>query len=250
VAPDEVGYHNSNFTLGEWYYVAATYDRYGGGDNFILYVNGVQVAAAAASGPIQATGDSVYLGRKSDGTMAFLGNLDEARISSVARSADWVWACWVNQASNNVFVSCGPAEQVASGGGVTVTAQGTPYAWLAQFGITSNQETLDLTDIDGDGALTWEEYVAGTDPTNPDSAFGILGIEFVGGLPQLRWFGTTDGAAQPVDVYMATNLLDPDCWSLVDTDISRTPDGTNTWSSVALPPGAKVYYRLATTNAP
>ena len=31
------------------------------------------------------------------------GGLDEFRISSVARSSNWIWACWLNQASNAAF---------------------------------------------------------------------------------------------------------------------------------------------------
>lgn len=39
------------------------------------------------------------------------GLLDECRVDSVARSSNWVWACWLNQASNLMFSSYGPAFQ-------------------------------------------------------------------------------------------------------------------------------------------
>ena len=42
---------------------------------------------------------------------------------------------------------------------------GTPHLWLHDHGLT-NYVSDDLLDIDGDGMLTWEEYIAGTDPTN------------------------------------------------------------------------------------
>ena len=39
------------------------------------------------------------------------GSLDEVRISSGARSADWVWAEWMNMASNAVFNAYGRVER-------------------------------------------------------------------------------------------------------------------------------------------
>ena len=52
------------------------------------------------------------------------------------------------------------------------TNYGTPEWWLASYGLTNdtsgNEET---NDSDGDGMPNWEEYVAGTDPTNADSVF-------------------------------------------------------------------------------
>lgn len=50
---------------------------------------------------------------------------------------------------------------------------GTPYAWLAQHGLATN-ETGELYD-EGDGVPAWQEYVADTDPTNAASVFRITG---------------------------------------------------------------------------
>ncbi|MEI7851099.1 MAG: hypothetical protein WCH86_04640, partial [Kiritimatiellales bacterium] len=41
--------------------------------------------------------------------------------------------------------------------------------WLAQYGITNNQDTAFAQDLDGDGVLTEYEYIAGTNPTNAAS---------------------------------------------------------------------------------
>jgi hypothetical protein len=35
----------------------------------------------------------------------FPGMLDEVRISTVVRSADWIWACWKNQGDNRSFIT-------------------------------------------------------------------------------------------------------------------------------------------------
>ncbi|MCF7863664.1 MAG: glycoside hydrolase family 127 protein, partial [Kiritimatiellales bacterium] len=50
--------------------------------------------------------------------------------------------------------------------GVASDPAGTPYGWLLQYGLT-NYDTDAMADVDGDGLLSWQEYVAGTDPTDP-----------------------------------------------------------------------------------
>jgi len=54
------------------------------------------------------------------------------------------------------------------------TNTATPEQWLAQDGLT-NFSADALADADGDGLLTWQEYLAGTNPTNPASVFKITG---------------------------------------------------------------------------
>jgi hypothetical protein len=46
------------------------------------------------------------------------------------------------------------------------TNRPTPEAWLAQYGVTSEFEQSSLEDADRDGLANWQEYIAGTDPTN------------------------------------------------------------------------------------
>ncbi len=75
----------------------------------MLYINGV-FSGSMAVGPIApVAGDVLYLGTEMPGQSecAFAGSLDEIRIRSIAESSNWVWACWMNQASNSAFMSCG-----------------------------------------------------------------------------------------------------------------------------------------------
>ncbi|MDF7797946.1 hypothetical protein P4C99_00625 [Pontiellaceae bacterium B1224] len=64
------------------------------------------------------------------------------------------------------------------------TSNGTPINWLLDYGLT---EADDDVDNDGDGLLSWEEYVAGTVPTNGSSVLEINAYAVDGGSYTLDW---------------------------------------------------------------
>jgi hypothetical protein len=75
-----------------WYHVAATMD----GQNMKIYVNGVQQASQAKTSLFNASAVPFFLGAGDDG-QGFNGAVDEAWVSSVARSADWIKMSYLNQ---------------------------------------------------------------------------------------------------------------------------------------------------------
>ncbi len=100
--------------------------------------------------------------------------------------------------------SLGAAQyQTISGGGATepvaTDPANTPYSWLAQYGLT-NYNADAVADVDGDGAKTWQEYIAGTDPTNAASCFRITENP----RNVLNWSTVT---GRVYSVYWSTNLL-------------------------------------------
>jgi hypothetical protein len=52
-----------------------------------------------------------------------------------------------------------------------------PYTWFDGFALGSGYEDAAAADQDRDGFLSWQEYVAGTDPTNGLSVFRITWCE-------------------------------------------------------------------------
>jgi hypothetical protein len=75
----------------------------------------------------------------------------------------------------------------------------TPYLWLAGYGLT-NYNSDAAADPDGDGLIAWQEYIAGTDPTNAASYLrvteaprNVIGWDAVSG--------------RVYSVYWATNLM-------------------------------------------
>ena len=86
------------------------------------------------------------------------------------------------------------------------TTHGTPYSWLDQYGLVTagNYEAADLADTDRDGFAAWQEYVAGTIPTNSASVFQCF-VTVSNSRPQVRW--TPDlGAARLYSIDGRTNL--------------------------------------------
>uniref|UniRef100_UPI0035634DC0 hypothetical protein n=1 Tax=Pontiella sp. TaxID=2837462 RepID=UPI0035634DC0 len=72
------------------------------------------------------------------------------------------------------------------------TTRGTPHSWLdgyydvaTQFG--GDYDLADESDTDSDGHKAWQEYIAGTDATNPDSVLRVNSAEAVGGDWVITW---------------------------------------------------------------
>ncbi len=113
---------------------------------------------------------SVEIGRRNDSSAHFHGILDEVRISSEARPADWVWACWMNQVSNDAFNSYVTEEMDHR----DHDGDGMPDAWEQWYFQTTNAlYGGPHEDHDSDGIPNRYEYIAGTDPTDETSRFRV-----------------------------------------------------------------------------
>ena len=130
------------------------------------------------------------------------------------------------------------------------TSHGTPLPWLLTYYPDTppeSYETQDTNDSDGDCMPTWEEYWAGTDPTNTDSKFAI--IQF-GSDWSVKWFGGTNEENLPFQVWRSTNLVNPASWDWY-TNCSRTNGMTNVWIDTDASNYAKLFYKITTpTNYP
>lgn len=121
----------------------------------------------------------------------------------------------------------------------TLAAKGTPYWWLAFHKLTNAAWNVEETrDTDGDGSAAWEEYVAGTDPTNIASVFEITDVlPTPGAKAALRWTSVTN---KLYAVHSTTNL--PGVFHSVISNISATAP-VNTWTS-SLPIPERIFYRV------
>ncbi|MBN1676332.1 MAG: DUF2341 domain-containing protein, partial [Kiritimatiellae bacterium] len=96
------------FPRDQWVHEAAVYD----GAQVRLYVNGQLAHSAAYALPIDSvSADSVAIGRRIGTERFFEGAIDELRVSTAARSADWIKTTHANLSAPADFASCGAEER-------------------------------------------------------------------------------------------------------------------------------------------
>jgi hypothetical protein len=125
------------------------------------------------------------------------------------------------------------------------TAHGTRAEWLNYYQLAG-----DTGDEDGDGLLTWQEFYAGTDPTNAASVLKFVGAGLAGGSNYVQWLGGTNSfpyVTNPYVIQFCTNLPAPaGTWSAAGTNM-RAP-GTNTWWEPFHTSAPRRFYRIRVTN--
>jgi hypothetical protein len=114
----QMGFISSNFAIwkwggstlvtssppaaNSWHYAVYTYD----GTTNRLYIDGVQVTSSTTS-PQTGTPNAIYIGTYSVLSEFFNGQVDESRVSNVARSANWISTEYNNQAFPSSFYIVG-----------------------------------------------------------------------------------------------------------------------------------------------
>jgi len=99
-----------------------------------------------------------------------------------------------------------------------LAANNTPKWWLYQENTnwSTNFDLAALSDQDGDGMFTWQEYIAGTHPTDPASVFSLNiapgnGEELVI-LPTVATTAPQEGLNRYYSIESCTNLSIPNLW--------------------------------------
>ena len=106
---DGTGSHT--LSTGTWYYLAVTYNSSAG---MVGYVNAASDNTVAANGNIVTQNVAFDVGRqRSTASRYFNGVIDEVRIASVARSADWVTTEYNNQSAPGTFETLGTEVSLA-----------------------------------------------------------------------------------------------------------------------------------------
>jgi len=167
---------------------------------------------------------------------------DNVQVTAVANTY-YHFAGWFGDAATNtdqITLVMSRARAVMANFAPNVTTNtGTPEQWLAQYGLT-NYNADALADTDHDGLLTWQEYIAGTNPTNPASNFVI---STVGTTPQgaivVRWSSMSN---RFYSLSRATNLLEAFTVIAGASNLPATPP-ENVFTSPA-DDGDSSFYRI------
>jgi hypothetical protein len=113
------------------------------------------------------------------------------------------------------------------------------YAWLQSYGFPTDG-SADNADPDLDGMNNWQEWIAGTDPTNPASLLRMLSpIVQVPGL-LLAWTSNTN---RTYFLERATNLTTPSAFLLIQSNLPGKTSST-TFTDTNPPPATTLFYRV------
>ena len=120
---------------------------------------------------------------------------------------------------------------------------GLPDAWENAHGFISTNALDRASDSDSDGMLNWEEYLAGTDPTNGLSYLKIEDLDASSGA--VLTFGAISNRTYTAQY---SEALAPGAW-LKLTDVVAHP--TNRAVIILdLPAGTNRFYRITTPQQP
>jgi hypothetical protein len=84
---------------------------------------------------------------------------------------------------------------------LSAVGDGIPNGWKQQYGIDPLDSNVANKDSDGDGMSNLQEFLAGTDPTNAASFFGITAIAREGNDVRVTW---TMGSGKTNSLQVAT----------------------------------------------
>lgn len=154
------------------------------------------------------------------------------------------WSYWTgnvpaNQTGQNpLTLTMDESRSVTAVFEANLAAGGAPEWWLAQFGWTANFDAAAMSDSDGDGQTASQEFLAGTDPTDPSSALRA-GIEEDPPDGLLLLWSSVAGKSYRIE--QATDL--PGQWSVRASNIPAAPPLNS--HPVALPPEGRLFFRIA-----
>lgn len=241
ISVDDDGYRNdipstTSVNNGEWRYVTGVKS----GTTYSIYVDGVLEATETDARGMDGSGD-LHIGHHGSWGDYFNGQLDEIRVANVVHSSNWIWACWMNTASNDF------STLIEAGGGSGVTTSEFTVAFGPTSGGTKNATvsiannnpadtpyTFAITGSGGAGAPVLANNIGASNVT---ATSALMCGSVVAGSPTPNgyfFWGPTDGG---------TNKA---AWSNVVEMGSR--DGSFATNITGLATGKVYFYRTYASN--
>ena len=118
-----------------------------------------------------------------------------------------------------------------------------PDSWEIEFGLNPTNSVDGTNDLDGDTMINRDEWIAGTDPMDPESYLKVDQIEASGGA-SLQFLAISNKSY----TIQYTHSLESGDWTRL-TDVKARTD-TRVEVVVDPTPGVGRYYRLVTPKLP
>ncbi len=103
---------SATVVLSTWHHVAVVYDKGSTSNDPTIYLDGVAQTISEIATPSGTARDdssiNLQIGNRSDNDRTFAGTIDEARLSTVIRSAGWIATGHANQRNPVAFYTVGP----------------------------------------------------------------------------------------------------------------------------------------------
>ncbi|MGE5831462.1 MAG: DUF2341 domain-containing protein [Methanomicrobiales archaeon] len=162
------------YSNGAWHHAVAVSDA--SASNIKIYMDGNLVSVIPHSGEGWGNAMTVPTIASGDGSM-FLGQLDEIRVSTGARSADWIKTEYTNQNRPDLFSSPGNEETSPCGGGGGSPLVINPCSWTGRKKLTVNGTMISgtqtnfpvLVNLSSDSDLAANAQASGNDIVFTDS---------------------------------------------------------------------------------
>lgn len=115
-----------------------------------------------------------------------------------------------------------------------------PDVWESQHGLNPANAADATEDGDNDGPSNLEEYIAGTNPTNPASIFVLNALTPDAGGNVISWASVS---SRVYSIYWATNLSESNAFNLLSNDLQATPQ-LNTYTDEVHGAEQVIFYRI------
>ena len=123
-----------------------------------------------------------------------------------------------------------------------VLPYGTPVPWLIQYGLTNPAAWAsdETNDLNGNGLLVWQDYVAGLNPTNTSSVFVVRNLS-ASGLPSHYQITFSTALNRTYRVDTSSNLL---TWQTLQNGVLGTGGDVTVTDNRIISATTPAFYRV------